>query len=345
MSEASETYYQPTLWDMTNATSSLELPAGPSPSNLPVGQKENRSGQRLAPVSHIQQPGSKEPKTTSGTSGQPSSNSSKTSSLQESLESKLMELFDLDGSTEYNLTWKKKVTNLGLPYCQLVASIRPTGDIEFSGVQAWMSPRANDAEKRGDVSTDKRNGLVADAKLTAWPSPRAADVVNESLETKLARNARHLAEKRNNCKGVGGMTIGMVAKLTSWPSPNTHDGRRPGADTKSTQGANLSRDATLAQWMTPRSRGDARGSREEIKNLEDQARSSSTAETANTGVLNPAFSRWLMGFHATWDEFAPYSKEWDLVQQKLKECSGDQEAFSRWLVEIGLSDLSHTGMP
>jgi len=35
-----------------------------------------------------------------------------------------------------------------------------------------------------------------------------------------------------------------------WPSPNAHDGRRPGVDDKSTQGANLNRDA--AQWQTPK---------------------------------------------------------------------------------------------
>lgn len=32
----------------------------------------------------------------------------------------------------------------------------------------------------------------------------------------------------------------------SWPTPTAHDGRRPGADTLSTQGANLNRDA--ANW-------------------------------------------------------------------------------------------------
>jgi hypothetical protein len=35
----------------------------------------------------------------------------------------------------------------------------------------------------------------------------------------------------------------------AWPTPNAHDGRRPGADMKSTQGGNLSRDAAL--WLTP----------------------------------------------------------------------------------------------
>lgn len=38
---------------------------------------------------------------------------------------------------------------------------------------------------------------------------------------------------------------------SSWPSATSHDGRRPGADIRSTQGGNLSREAAL--WPSPRS--------------------------------------------------------------------------------------------
>jgi hypothetical protein len=37
----------------------------------------------------------------------------------------------------------------------------------------WPTPRANDAEKRGDIANDPRNGLPAAAKY--WPTPRAED--------------------------------------------------------------------------------------------------------------------------------------------------------------------------
>lgn len=44
---------------------------------------------------------------------------------------------------------------------------------------------------------------------------------------------------------------------SGWPTPNAHDGRRPGPDLKSTQGANLSRDAVIwtAGWTTPSASG------------------------------------------------------------------------------------------
>jgi len=40
-------------------------------------------------------------------------------------------------------------------------------------VKNWPTPRANDAEKRGEISNDPRNGLPAAAKN--WPSPTARD--------------------------------------------------------------------------------------------------------------------------------------------------------------------------
>lgn len=44
---------------------------------------------------------------------------------------------------------------------------------------------------------------------------------------------------------------------STWATPNAHDGRRPGADLRSTQGANLSRSA--AQWSTPRASDAEKG--------------------------------------------------------------------------------------
>jgi hypothetical protein len=66
--------------------------------------------------------------------------------------------------------------------------------------------------------------------------------------------------------------------MAGWPSPNAHDGRRPGADLKSTQGANLNR--------------DVHGIRVQLSNAE-------TESTAGYR-LNPYFSAWLMGFPSSW---------------------------------------------
>lgn len=40
-------------------------------------------------------------------------------------------------------------------------------------VRIWPTPRANDAEKRGNIANDKRNGLPAAVRY--WPTPNAGD--------------------------------------------------------------------------------------------------------------------------------------------------------------------------
>lgn len=50
-------------------------------------------------------------------------------------------------------------------------------------------------------------------------------------------------------KTTGLPTEAAYRAAPMWPTPNAHDGRRPGADLKSTQGGNLSRDTVM--WMTP----------------------------------------------------------------------------------------------
>lgn len=75
------------------------------------------------------------------------------------------------------------------------------------------------------------------------------------------------------------MPLDVAAQV--WSTPTAHDGRRPGADTKSTQGANLSRDASL--WTTPTS-GNANGAnhaRDGGSSLTDDAVLWATPTTGN----------------------------------------------------------------
>lgn len=40
---------------------------------------------------------------------------------------------------------------------------------------SWATPRANDAEKRGELAPDIRNGLPMQAQMAGWPTPKARD--------------------------------------------------------------------------------------------------------------------------------------------------------------------------
>ena len=72
-------------------------------------------------------------------------------------------------STRCYLTWKASATPAKHLLFRLAASMPRTADIEL---RLWATPRANDAEKRGKISPDKRNGLPAEVLL--WPTSTAA---------------------------------------------------------------------------------------------------------------------------------------------------------------------------
>lgn len=79
---------------------------------------------------------------------------------------------------------------------------------------SWPTPRANDAEKRGDFDeTNPRNGLPAAVKR--WPTPKASDFRNDGVEATKRR-----MKKYSTCN------LNVAVKL--WPTPRASEaGREP----------------------------------------------------------------------------------------------------------------------
>jgi len=77
-------------------------------------------------------------------------------------------------------------------------------------VKMWPTPRANDAEKRGDVSDDPRNGLPGAVKL--WPTPQAHDAKPGSADRVGRFGSKH-----------GGRNLNDYVML--WPTPTTNDAK------------------------------------------------------------------------------------------------------------------------
>lgn len=281
----------PTFKDTGSVTSSPESAGGVALCASPDGRTIDPSGREAVPANPSAQPDAgREPETTA-TCGRNSSVSSASAGLLRSLASRLQARMAGRGSTLFRLTWRISATPSGRQICALRASVRRISGNDCTSwpnlqtavilASAWPTPTVQDAENCAGSSQYQRNSLPLNtmATLTAWPTPSAqgsAGEISEDLE-------RTGAKWRNRKTGrVLQTNLATEAKM-------------------------------LANWATPKST-DAKGypyEPTETRRSELRKQTSGTtsngcpAGTEKRGQLNPAFCRWLMGFPAEWDAYAP----------------------------------------
>jgi len=341
MNETFGMFGQRSLLDLPNVISSPESELGPTPCVVPVGPMIDPAGLAPALASLSARAAKEKGLLTSGTYGRRGSISSASADLQWSMASRLREVTAKLGSTLFRLIWKEKVTQSHRLIYRLRASARRTsgsdctswptpktptggpesaerkqelgrtesggGDLQaVAQMAAWPTPQSHDERERGNTEADHHyfpHDLSNAAKMAAWCSPSVADGTGGHLSR---------GGNRRNEPLLPGQ-----AKLASWATPRSTDGQKGGPNQHGSKGdLMLPSQAARASWATPAGR-DFRDGRASQKTMEKNARplneqavqltasgptpNGSTAETRNTGQLNPSLSRYLQGLPVEWD--------------------------------------------
>ena len=240
--------------DISSVTSLPESGGGPWPSNSPGGIQLDLFGPAVSHASPSATPEAAGENPTSGTSGLSSSVSSRSANLQLSLENRLRQDLAVNGSPEYELTWKQWGMESGLPICALRASAVRISDSDSTG---WPSPMALDRPRTAETMAKsaafrKRNAnqntvplyLGEVAQLTGWPTPNTRDTRRGCNQKQLATEvdkwlspmvgwpspmAGTPANDRYNEAGNTDFSRKVVELMTGWPTPQAADGGKIGS--------------------------------------------------------------------------------------------------------------------
>jgi hypothetical protein len=267
MNEALRKSNQMTLEDSRNVISSLALVAGPTRSDLPVGQTMNLFGPEAVPVNHSVPAADKKVSVIPAISGRRGFGSSASADLQRSLESRLVPRLALHGSTMFRLTWKTRVTPSGRRIYALRALARSISDNGFGSWPTTTKEDARSSPRHGYMEKGNQGTTLLDAsRLATWPTPTEGDA--------------------NNGTRAGGQ-FNSLTRI--WASPSARDWK----DTSgmATTGTNPDGSERTRLDQLPRQVGGL---------VSGVTSNGSTAKTESTGQLNPAFSLWLMGYRTEW---------------------------------------------
>ena len=247
-------------------TFSLASEDGPTPSSWLAGTQLEMFGQDPALANHSQSQEKGQEPATSDTYGLSGESLSPSAVLQSSLESRLRANLDVNGSLECVLTWKHWDMQSGPQICALRASTRHTEDNDFTG---WPTPDTVAIGDGTDFET-QRQALLARRERTriAVKEGRSTPGSGRSMSLQMAAQS----------------TQGMIP-FTGWSTPCVVEPAtrtpRPSREATGRTSEYLGRQVYQISGMTTTS-----------PNAEP------LTELSNTGVLNPDFSRWLMGYPA-----------------------------------------------
>ena len=292
-----------------NGISSPESADGAWQLDLLASVMTSESSQEAHPASHSVAPDATEGTKTSDTSPRTGSAWSQPSGLLGSLPNRLQpQSRRTTGSMIYSMNWKQKVTPQGRSYCQVVASAHRTSDSGYGLPQGWKTPAHQDPgisperlqTKDGKPLTgrnrayDSETGRLAQTGLTqqvpaavgGWGTPNCMDTMT----------SKNLEERK---KKGGCANLKDQAPMAGWPTPTLQPKEWS--------------DQAVYGWINGErgSHGLDIGAAAKLAEQAMRLKPDGTLLTGfgagieSGGQLNPAHSRWLMGYPAEWDACAP----------------------------------------
>tara|TARA_Y100000004_G_scaffold169609_1_gene204024 strand:- start:38 stop:922 length:885 start_codon:yes stop_codon:yes gene_type:complete len=291
-----------TFEDLLSATSLPGSASGATPSDKQVGQTTGLSGPDPAHANLSARQAKEKGLMTSGTHGPPSTGSSASVDLTESLVSRLRAELENRGSTLYRLTWKQKTTPAGRLHFRLAASVRRIKDSVCTGWPTTTGKDGNSSARHGNMIKGNPGTTLLDAaRMTTWPTPDRGTACRGVPENLLATHRPSGAFLQ--------VSLNHAAALTTWPTPATRD-HKGGYQGGRIRNGKISTDTLdVAAQLAGPARLTATG----------QMLTGSSAETNAGGPLNPAHSRWLMALPPEWDACAVTATQ--LLQNKRKSSS------------------------
>lgn len=159
--------------------------------------------------------------------------------------------------------------------------------------QAWPTPRGTDGTKGGPNQAGSKGDMMLPSAAAQWPTP-SASIANdgESPETWHARAAK-LKEKHGNGNGAG---LPLTVAASQWPTPAARDSKGPNSEQHALE------------------TGGGRKNMDQLSNFvahsSHQAQPTQPGPTSSpngpgspqpsTKRLNPYFTEWLMGWPEGW---------------------------------------------
>lgn len=147
------------IWkDSHNVTSSVALGGGQELCKLQEYPQQPSCGRDHHHANHSVQQGNKRENLMRDISPQHFCDLSRSVDLQLCLANRLQRRLMMGGSMIFMLSWKNRATQSGLPFCQLVSSVRRTNVNDFSSGQlaAWLTPTVTNIGARSPEAMKKR---------------------------------------------------------------------------------------------------------------------------------------------------------------------------------------------